>query len=53
MAAMTLALGLTSCQNELAELTPSGGERITLSVTQDDADGTRTYLNDNKKGYIK
>ena len=49
MAAMTLALGLTSCQNELAELTPSGGERITLSVTQDDADGTRTYLNDNKK----
>ena len=49
MAAMTLALGLTSCQNELAELTPSGGERITLSVTQDDAAGTRTYLNDDKK----
>jgi hypothetical protein len=49
MAALALALGLTSCQNELAELTPSGGERITLSVTQDDADGTRTYLNDDKK----
>jgi hypothetical protein len=49
MAAMTLALGLTSCQNELAELTPSGGERITLSVTQDDAAATRTYLNDDKK----
>jgi hypothetical protein len=49
MAAMTLAFGLTSCQNELAELTPSGGERITLSVTQDDAAGTRTYLNDDKK----
>ena len=49
MAALTLALGLTSCQNELAELTPSGGERITLSVTQDDAAGTRTYLNDDKK----
>ncbi|MBO5640992.1 MAG: hypothetical protein J5900_00975 [Prevotella sp.] len=49
MAALTLALGLTSCQNELAELTPSGGERITLSVTQDDATGTRTYLNDDKK----
>ena len=49
MAAMTLALVLTSCQNELAELTPSGGERITLSVTQDDAAGTRTYLNDDKK----
>ena len=49
MAALTLAFGLTSCQNELAELTPSGGERITLSVTQDDAAGTRTYLNDDKK----
>ena len=49
MAALALALGLTSCQNELAEFTPSGGERITLSVTQDDADGTRTYLNDDKK----
>ena len=49
MAALVLALGLTSCQNELAELTPSGGERITLSVTQDDAAGTRTYLNDDKK----
>ena len=49
MAALTLAFGLTSCQNELAELTPSGGERITLSVTQDDATGTRTYLNDDKK----
>ena len=49
MAVLTLALGLTSCQNELAELTPSGGERITLSVTQDDADATRTYLNDDKK----
>ena len=49
MAALTLALGLTSCQNELAELTPSGGERITLSVTQDDAAATRTYLNDDKK----
>ncbi|MBQ6760713.1 MAG: hypothetical protein IJP47_04735 [Prevotella sp.] len=49
MAALALALGLTSCQNELAELTPSGGERITLSVTQDDAAATRTYLNDNKK----
>ena len=49
MAALALALGLTSCQNELAELTPSGGERITLSVTQDDAAGTRTYLNDDKK----
>ena len=49
MAALALALGLTSCQNELAELTPSGGERITLSVTQDDADATRTYLNDDKK----
>mgnify|MGYP006988835332 CR=1 FL=1 len=49
MAAMTLAFGLTSCQNELAELTPSGGERITLSVTQDDAASTRTYLNDDKK----
>ena len=49
MAVLTLARGLTSCQNELAELTPSGGERITLSVTQDDADGTRTYLNDDKK----
>ena len=49
MAVLTLAFGLTSCQNELAELTPSGGERITLSVTQDDAAGTRTYLNDDKK----
>ena len=49
MAAMTLAFGLTSCQNELAELTPSGGERITLSVTQDDAASTRTYLNEDKK----
>ena len=49
MTALVLALGLTSCQNELAELTPSGGERITLSVTQDDAAGTRTYLNDDKK----
>ena len=49
MAALALALGLTSCQNELAELTPSGGERITLSVTQDDAAATRTYLNDDKK----
>ena len=49
MAALTLAFGLTSCQSELAELTPSGGERITLSVTQDDAAGTRTYLNDDKK----
>ena len=49
MAALTLALGLTSCQNELAELTPSGGERITLSVTQDDAAATRTYLNNDKK----
>ena len=49
MAALALALGLTSCQNELAEFTPSGGERITLSVTQDDAAGTRTYLNDDKK----
>ena len=49
MAALTLAFGLTSCQNELADLTPSGGERITLSVTQDDAAGTRTYLNDDKK----
>ena len=49
MAALTLALSLTSCQNELAELTPSGGERITLSVTQDDAAATRTYLNDDKK----
>ena len=49
MAVLTLALSLTSCQNELAELTPSGGERITLSVTQDDAAGTRTYLNDDKK----
>ncbi|MBQ3804692.1 MAG: hypothetical protein II844_02650 [Prevotella sp.] len=49
MAALALAFGLTSCQNELAELTPSGGERITLSVTQDDAAGTRTYLNDDKK----
>ncbi len=49
MTALVLALGLTSCQNELAELTPSGGERITLSVTQDDATATRTYLNDDKK----
>ena len=49
MAVLTLALSLTSCQNELAELTPSGGERITLSVTQDDAAATRTYLNDDKK----
>ncbi len=49
MAALTLALGFASCQNELAELTPSGGERITLSVTQDDAAGTRTYLNVDKK----
>ena len=49
MAVLTLALGLTSCQNELAELTQSGGERITHSVTQDDAAGTRTYLNDDKK----
>ncbi|MBR4269099.1 MAG: hypothetical protein IKQ47_04865 [Prevotella sp.] len=49
MAALALTLSLTSCQNELAELTPSGGERITLSVTQDDAAGTRTYLNDDKK----
>ena len=49
MATLALAFGLTSCQNELAELTPSGGERITLSVTQDDAGGTRTYLNDDKK----
>ena len=49
MTALVLALGLTSCQSELAELTPSGGERITLSVTQDDAAATRTYLNDDKK----
>ena len=49
MAALSLTLGMTSCQNELAELTPSGGERITLSVTQDDAASTRTYLNDDKK----
>ena len=49
MAVLTLALSLTSCQNELAELTPSDGEHITLSVTQDDAAATRTYLNDDKK----
>ena len=49
MAALSLALGLTSCQSELAELTPSGGERITLSATQEDAAATRTHLNDSKQ----
>ena len=49
MTALVLALGLTSCQSELAELTPSGGERITLTATQDDEAGTRTYLNDSKQ----
>ena len=49
MKALVLALGLTSCQSELAELTPSGGERITLSATQEDAAATRTHLNDSKQ----
>ena len=49
MTTLVLALGLTSCQNELAELTPSGGERITLSATQEDAAATRTHLNDSKQ----
>ena len=49
MTALVLALGMTSCQSELAELTPSGGERITLSATQEDAAGTRTYLDNDKQ----
>ena len=49
MTALVLALGMTSCQSELSELTPSGGERITLTATQDDEAGTRTYLNDSKQ----
>ena len=49
MTALVFALGLTSCQSELAELTPSGGERITLSATQEDAAATRTHLNDSKQ----
>lgn len=48
MAALALALGLTSCQNELAELTPSGGERIILTATLDDEAGIRPYLNNDK-----
>ena len=49
MTALVLALGLTSCQSELAELTPSGGERIILTATQDDDAGTRTYLRNDKQ----
>ena len=49
MAALSLTLGMTSCQSELSELTPSGGERIILTATQDDEAGTRTHLNDSKQ----
>ena len=49
MTALVLALGMTSCQSELSELTPSGGERITLTATQDDEAGTRTYLRNDKQ----
>ena len=49
MTALVLALGMTSCQSELSELTPSGGERIILTATQDDEAGTRTHLNDSKQ----
>ena len=49
MAALSLTLGMTSCQSELSELTPSGGERIILTATQDDEAGTRTHLNNSKQ----
>ena len=49
MAALMLTLGMTSCQSELSELTPSGGERIILTATQDDDAGTRTYLRNDKQ----
>ena len=49
MAALSLTLGMTSCQSELSELTPSGGERIILTATQDDEAGTRTYLRNDKQ----
>ena len=55
MAALMLTLGMTSCQNEISEYTPSDGKHITFTATQEVADGTqekagvtRTYLNDNK-----
>ena len=55
MAALSLTLGMTSCQNEMSEYTPSDGKHITFTATQEVAGGTqevasvtRTYLNDNK-----
>ncbi len=49
MAALSFTLGMTSCQSELAELTPSGGERIILTATQDDEAGICIYLNNDKQ----
>ena len=49
MAALSLTLGMTSCQSELSELTPSGGERIILTATQDEDAGTRTYLDNDRQ----
>lgn len=49
MAALSLTLGMTSCQSELSELTPSGGERIILTATQDDEAGICIYLNNDKQ----
>ncbi len=49
MAALSLTIGMTSCQSELSELTPSGGERIILTATQDEDAGTRTYLRNDKQ----
>ena len=56
MAALSLTLGMTSCQNEMSEYTPSDGKHITFTATQEVAGGTqevasvtRTYLNDNQK----
>ena len=48
MAALMLTLGMTSCQNEMSEYTPSDGKHITFTATQEVAGVTRTYLNDNK-----
>ena len=55
MTALALTLGMTSCQNEMSEYTPSEGKHITFtatqevaSATQEKASVTRTYLNDNK-----
>ena len=56
MAALSLTLGMTSCQNEMSEYTPSDGKHITFTATQEvaggtqeKAGGTRTYLNDNRE----